>query len=63
MDTNKSESPAGNYARRFEILRRLALSGAAGDDLTASVESALEGACALLELSAGRIILFSETGE
>ncbi|MCH7878398.1 MAG: hypothetical protein IH914_03670 [candidate division Zixibacteria bacterium] len=63
MDTNKSESPAGNYARRFEILRRLALSGAAGDDLTASVENALEGACALLELSAGRIILFSETGE
>lgn len=63
MDTNKLESPAGNYARRFEILRRLALSGAAGDDLTASVKNALEGACALLELSAGRIILFSETGE
>lgn len=69
MDSKKpdgSPGPSGasnQYARRFEILRQLALSGVAGDDLSVSVRNALEAACALLELSAGRVILFSESGE
>lgn len=72
MDTKKSDGAPGaasvsdasnQYARRFEILRQLALSGVAGDDLSASVKKALEAACDLLKLSAGRVILFSESGE
>lgn len=57
------EKAPGEYTQRFEILRRLALAGVGGDDLNVSVRSALERACALLGLSAGRVILWSSGNE
>ncbi len=58
MDKNNES----NSLVRFEILRRLAISGAQGSNLSETVKSALADTASLLGLSAVRIVLWGETG-
>ena len=61
MDTN-SESSNSSSLVRFEILRQIAVSGAQGADITASVKSALVATARMIGLSAVRIVLWGDTG-
>ncbi|HSG98852.1 MAG TPA: hypothetical protein VLB27_02315, partial [candidate division Zixibacteria bacterium] len=53
-------SPDQQYLQRFEILRQIALDGAAGGDLATSVRAALAASAELLGLTAARVILWDD---
>lgn len=55
--------PENNHIKRFEVLRQIALAGSSGSDLKKCAEEAIRGSVDLLDLNAGRILLWSETQE
>ena len=55
--------PENNHIQRFEVLRQIALAGSSGSDLQKCAEEAIRGSVELLNLNAGRILLWSETQE
>ncbi|MCH9031952.1 MAG: hypothetical protein IIB00_06795 [candidate division Zixibacteria bacterium] len=55
--------PENSHIQRFEVLRQIALAGSSGSDLKKCAEEAIRGSVDLLNLNAGRILLWSETHE